>query len=39
MPSEVYKKFYKDMYGVVEKTGDKYFAAKQLYDLDKKING
>jgi len=34
-----YKKFYKDMYDVVEKTGDKYFAAKQLYDLDKKING
>ena len=27
------------MYEVVEKTGDKYFAAKQLYDLDKKING
>ena len=34
-----YKKFYKDMYDVVEKTGDRYFAAKQLYDLDKKING
>lgn len=34
-----YKKFYQDMYETVEKTGDKYFAAKALYDLDKERNG
>ncbi len=34
-----YKKFYSVMYDIVEKTGSKYFAAKQLYDLDRKING
>ena len=34
-----YKKFYKEMYEVVEKTGNKYFAAKALYDLDRRING
>lgn len=34
-----YKKFYKDMYEMVEKTGTKYPAAKMLYDLDGIING
>jgi len=34
-----YKEFYALMYDTVEKTGDKYFAAKQLYDLDRKTNG
>jgi len=34
-----YKKFYETMYDTVEKTGDKYFAARQLYDLDRKTNG
>lgn len=34
-----YKKFYNDMYDIVQKTGYKYVAAKALYDLDKEING
>lgn len=34
-----YKKFYEEMYKVVEKTGNKHYAAKRLYDLDKLKNG
>lgn len=33
-----YKKFYKDMYDMVEKTGNKYPAASALYDLDRITN-
>jgi hypothetical protein len=33
-----YKKFYADMYTMVEKTGHKYPAAKALYDLEKSLN-
>jgi hypothetical protein len=34
-----YKKFYENMYKVVEETGDKYPAAKALYDLEKQRDG
>ena len=34
-----YKKFYEEMYKVVEKTGEEHYAAKKLYDLDKQVNG
>jgi hypothetical protein len=33
-----YKKFYADMYKVVEETGDRYPAAKDLYDLENHLN-
>ena len=33
-----YKKFYEDMYTMVEATGNKYPAAKALYDLEKNLN-
>lgn len=33
-----YNKFYKDMYDIVEKTGNQYGAARALYDLDRDRN-
>jgi len=33
-----YKKFYKDLNNIVEQTGDKFPAAKALYDLEKSLN-
>lgn len=34
-----YKKFYEDMYKLVEENRGRYYAAEALYELDKKVNG